>query len=125
MSCDPQINGLSCQRDNPNARINGLRFMQVIPAIDLRGGLCVRLGQGITTARRSSATIPRRWPRTGKRRGRRRIHLVDLDGAKAGRPVNVEPVRAILARVSVPASSAAASATRPTIGPGSTPGSSG
>ncbi len=34
--------------------------------------------------------------------GARRIHLVDLDGAKEGRPVNVEAVRAILKRVHVP-----------------------
>ena len=46
-------------------------------------------------------TIPRRWPRAGSRRGRR-IHLVDLDGAKTGRPVNVEAVKRIVETVKVP-----------------------
>ena len=46
-------------------------------------------------------TIPRRWLLTGSRRGGR-IHLVDLDDAKSGRPVNVEAVRLILKQVNVP-----------------------
>ena len=54
------------------------------------------------TRRRSSATIRRRWPRAGSRRGPQRIHLVDLDGAKTGRPVNVEAVKRIVETVKVP-----------------------
>ena len=67
-----------------------MKTMQVIPAIDLRGGCAFAFGREITTARRSLATIPRRWPRDWEAEGASRIHLVDLDGAKAGRPVNVE-----------------------------------
>ena len=76
--------------------------MQVVPAIDLRGGQCVRLRQG-DYAREivfgaDPAAMAERWASEGASR----IHLVDLDGARAGKPVNVEAVRAILAQVSVP-----------------------
>jgi phosphoribosylformimino-5-aminoimidazole carboxamide ribotide isomerase len=76
--------------------------MQVIPAIDLRGGLCVRLRQGDygreTVFGDDPAAMAARW----EAEGATRIHLVDLDGAKSGRPVNVEPVRSIVKRVAVP-----------------------
>jgi len=76
--------------------------MQVIPAIDLRGGCCVRLRQGDygqeTVFGDDPAAMAARWQADGASR----IHLVDLDGAKAGRPINVDAVRAILERVSVP-----------------------
>jgi phosphoribosylformimino-5-aminoimidazole carboxamide ribotide isomerase len=76
--------------------------MQVIPAIDLRGGCCVRLRQGDfeqeTVFGEDPAAMAARW----ESEGAERIHLVDLDGAKAGRPMNVEAVAAILQRVSVP-----------------------
>jgi phosphoribosylformimino-5-aminoimidazole carboxamide ribotide isomerase len=76
--------------------------MRVIPAIDLRGGLCVRLQQGDyhreTVFGDDPAAMARRWEADGASV----IHLVDLDGAKAGRPVNIEPVRRIVRSVSVP-----------------------
>lgn len=76
--------------------------MQVIPAIDLRGGQCVRLQQGDydreTVFGDDPAAMAARW----ESEGASRIHLVDLDGAKQGRPVNIEAVRAILGRVKVP-----------------------
>jgi len=76
--------------------------MRVIPAIDLRGGLCVRLRQGDyqreTVFSDDPVAMAARW----EEEGAGLIHLVDLDGAKAGRPVNVEPVRRIVERVSVP-----------------------
>jgi len=76
--------------------------MQVIPAIDLRGGLCVRLQQGDydreTVFGDDPAAMAGRWVAEGATR----IHLVDLDGAKAGKPVNVEAVRAVVASTSVP-----------------------
>ncbi len=59
-------------------------------------------GKGITGRKPSSAKTPPRWPEHWEAGGARRIHLVDLDGAKEGRPVNVEAVRAILKRVHVP-----------------------
>ena len=76
--------------------------MQVIPAIDLRGGRCVRLKQGDydreTIFGDDPAAMAARW----EAEGATRIHLVDLDGAKAGRPINVKAVSAILKRVGVP-----------------------
>jgi phosphoribosylformimino-5-aminoimidazole carboxamide ribotide isomerase len=76
--------------------------MQLIPAIDMRGGHCVRLRQGDfdqeTIFGDDPAAMAARW----ESEGAARIHLVDLDGAKAGRPVNVEAVRRILAGVRVP-----------------------
>ena len=76
--------------------------MQVIPAIDLRGGLCVRLQQGDyqreTVFGDDPAAMAGRWVSEGATR----VHLVDLDGAKAGKPVNVDAVRSIVAAVKVP-----------------------
>ncbi|MGE5192544.1 MAG: 1-(5-phosphoribosyl)-5-[(5-phosphoribosylamino)methylideneamino]imidazole-4-carboxamide isomerase [Deltaproteobacteria bacterium] len=76
--------------------------MQIIPAIDLRGGKCVRLRQGDyareTVFGDDPAEMARRWAHDGAQR----LHLVDLDGAKGGRPVNVEAVRAIVGSVAVP-----------------------
>jgi phosphoribosylformimino-5-aminoimidazole carboxamide ribonucleotide (ProFAR) isomerase len=76
--------------------------MRVIPAIDLRGGLCVRLRQGDydreTVFGDDPAAMAERW----ESEGATLIHLVDLDGAKAGRPINVESVKRIIRRVKVP-----------------------
>jgi phosphoribosylformimino-5-aminoimidazole carboxamide ribotide isomerase len=76
--------------------------MQIIPAIDLRGGRCVRLRQGDfdqeTVFGDDPAEMAARW----EAEGAMRIHLVDLDGARTGRPVNVEAVRQIARRVGVP-----------------------
>lgn len=76
--------------------------MQVIPAIDLRGGRCVRLRQGDYDQETVFGEDPAAMAAYFAAEGATRIHLVDLDGAKLGRPVNVEAVRAILARVNVP-----------------------
>src|SRR5262249_3596567 len=79
-----------------------VKIMQVIPAIDVRGGRCVRLRQGDfnqeTVFGDDPAAMAERW----EREGAARIHLVDLDGAKAGRPVNDEAIRRILASVRGP-----------------------
>src|SRR6516164_667233 len=76
--------------------------MQVIPAIDLRGGCCVRLRQGDYDRETVFGDDPAAMAAHWEAEGATRIHLVDLDGAKAGRPVNVAAVRAILERVGVP-----------------------
>jgi phosphoribosylformimino-5-aminoimidazole carboxamide ribotide isomerase len=76
--------------------------MQIIPAIDIRGGKCVRLRQGDyaqeTVFGDDPAEMAARWAREGAER----LHLVDLDGAKAGRPVNINAVRRIVAAVKIP-----------------------
>src|SRR6516165_7026881 len=76
--------------------------MQVIPAIDLRGGCCVRLRQGDYDQETVFGDDPAAMAAHWEAEGATRIHLVDLDGAKRGRPVNVDAVRAILGRVNVP-----------------------
>ncbi len=73
--------------------------MLLIPAIDLKDGKCVRLQQGdmqaSTTFGEDPAAMARRWLDAGARR----LHLVDLNGAFAGKPVNETAVKAILREV--------------------------
>src|SRR6478735_1083492 len=76
--------------------------MQVIPAIDLRGGCCVRLRQGDYNQETVFGDDPAAMAAHWEAEGAGRIHLVDLDGARDGRPVNRAAVRAILERVGVP-----------------------
>jgi phosphoribosylformimino-5-aminoimidazole carboxamide ribotide isomerase len=79
-----------------------VKIMQVIPAIDLRGGSCVRLRQGDYDQETIFGDDPAAMAAKWEAEGATRLHLVDLDGAKAGKPVNVDAVRAILARVKIP-----------------------
>ncbi len=76
--------------------------MEVWPAIDLRGGKCVRLKQGDydreTVFGEDPAAMARHWVDLGGQR----LHIVDLDGARHGRPANLESVEAILQAVDVP-----------------------
>ena len=70
--------------------------MLLIPAIDLKDGHCVRLQQGdmnaSTTFGDDPAAMAKRWLDAGARR----LHLVDLNGAFAGKPVNEPAIRSIL-----------------------------
>jgi phosphoribosylformimino-5-aminoimidazole carboxamide ribotide isomerase len=76
--------------------------VEVIPAVDIKGGRCVRLYQGDygreTVYSDSPVDMALRWVELGATR----IHVVDLDAAKAGVPVNHETAGAIAAAVSVP-----------------------
>jgi len=76
--------------------------LYVIPAIDLRDGRCVRLFQGRfaleTVYANNPVEVARRWEQAGARR----LHVVDLDGAREGRPCHLEAVQAICAAVSCP-----------------------
>ena len=76
--------------------------MEIWPAIDLRGGRCVRLRQGDyrqeTVFGDDPAAMARHWVDLGAKR----LHLVDLDGAREGRPANLPSVRAIVEAVDVP-----------------------
>ena len=73
--------------------------MLLIPAIDLKDGHCVRLIQGdmdqATTFGEDPAAMAARWLEAGARR----LHLVDLNGAFAGKPQNLAAVKAILAEL--------------------------
>lgn len=76
--------------------------MQVIPAVDIRGGQCVRLTQGDyareTVFEADPVVAARRWADLGAQR----IHVVDLDGARGGQQANADIVRAIARGVSCP-----------------------
>ncbi len=76
--------------------------MEVIPAIDLRGGRCVRLYQGDfkreTVFSEDPAEVAREWAGSGATR----LHVVDLDGARTGELANLSVVRQIVDAVDVP-----------------------
>jgi len=71
--------------------------MLVIPAIDLIGGQAVRLTKGDFATKVVYSDRPAEVAAGFLRAGATRIHVVDLDGARAGRPVNLETVRAVAA----------------------------
>ncbi len=75
--------------------------MQIWPAIDLRGGKCVRLRQGDyqqeTVFSEDPATVARRFAADGAKH----LHIVDLEGAREGLPVNLPSVQAILSAVQI------------------------
>ena len=75
--------------------------MDIIPAIDLINGQCVRLSAGDfarqTTYDADPVAVARRFADAGLRR----LHLVDLDGARAGQPVNLSVLEAIASQTSL------------------------
>src|SRR5207247_2409544 len=76
--------------------------MRIIPAIDIRGVRCVRLEQGDyareTIFDEDPVAVAGRWQAAGARR----LHVVDLDGARDGQPRNEATVQAILGASNVP-----------------------
>jgi phosphoribosylformimino-5-aminoimidazole carboxamide ribotide isomerase len=74
----------------------------IIPAIDIKDGRCVRLYQGdyeqVTVFDHDPVAVARKW----EQQGAQRLHVVDLDGAKAGRPVNAQVVFAIVRAIGIP-----------------------
>ncbi|NET33744.1 MAG: 1-(5-phosphoribosyl)-5-[(5-phosphoribosylamino)methylideneamino]imidazole-4-carboxamide isomerase [Cyanothece sp. SIO1E1] len=76
--------------------------MDIIPAIDLLEGRCVRLYQGDYSQSQvfneNPVVVARQWVEQGATR----LHLVDLDGAKVGYPVNWQAIEAIVRAVDVP-----------------------
>ncbi len=75
--------------------------MIILPAIDIKGGQCVRLYQGdyaqATTYDADPVQVAQRWQAAGASW----LHLVDLDGAAAGQPVNIEQIARIRASTSL------------------------
>ena len=69
--------------------------MLLIPAIDLKDGQCVQLRQGIMDSATVYSADPAAMARHWVEAGARRLHVVDLDGAFAGQPVNRDLVRRI------------------------------
>ncbi|TRW95769.1 1-(5-phosphoribosyl)-5-[(5-phosphoribosylamino)methylideneamino]imidazole-4-carboxamide isomerase [Paracoccus sp. M683] len=76
--------------------------MILYPAIDLKDGNCVRLLRGEMDAATVFGTDPAAQARAFQDAGAEWLHLVDLNGAFAGHPVNAEAVQAIIAATSIP-----------------------
>ena len=76
--------------------------MEIIPAIDLLDGACVRLHQGDYEQVTRFSDDPVAQALSWQNQGATRLHLVDLDGAKRGEPVNDAAVRAITAALDIP-----------------------
>ena len=74
-------------------------FMQLIPAIDLKDGHCVRLKQGDMGQSTIFSDDPAAMAQSWFDKGARRLHLVDLNGAFAGKPQNFAAIKKILAAV--------------------------
>src|SRR6266851_8345580 len=74
----------------------------ILPAIDLRGGQCVRLRQGDYAQETVFGDDPMAMARQWVDQGATFLHLVDLDGAKEGRPVNADSIQRIVQTAGVP-----------------------
>lgn len=72
-------------------------MIEIIPAIDIIDGKCVRLSQGDYQQKTVYDVSPVEMARMYADTGVRRLHLVDLDGAKASRPCNLDALREIAA----------------------------
>jgi phosphoribosylformimino-5-aminoimidazole carboxamide ribotide isomerase len=75
--------------------------MQIWPAIDLRGGKCVRLRQGDYQQETVFAQHPAAVARQFAEQGAQHLHIVDLEGAREGLPVNLPSVQDILEAVDI------------------------
>lgn len=75
--------------------------VEIIPAIDIRGGRCVRLDQGDydreTVFADDPVEVAQRWEKAGAKR----LHVVDLDGARDGQPQNEDVIRRVIEAASV------------------------
>jgi phosphoribosylformimino-5-aminoimidazole carboxamide ribotide isomerase len=79
-----------------------LGMFEVIPAIDILGGKVVRLKQGRYDAAVVYSDNPVEFAQKWEAAGAKRIHVVDLDGARSGTPENVEVIKNIIKEVKVP-----------------------
>lgn len=75
--------------------------MHIIPAIDLRDGKCVRLYQGDYSRETIYSDDPREVALSWAYEGAHWLHIVDLDGARAGNLVNIETIRSLTSSVSL------------------------
>jgi phosphoribosylformimino-5-aminoimidazole carboxamide ribotide isomerase len=75
---------------------------EVIPAVDLLGGQCVRLKQGRYDTETVYETDPVKVALRWERAGAKRLHVVDLDGARTGTPANLGLIKEIIKAVAIP-----------------------
>jgi len=76
--------------------------MLIIPAVDIKGGRCVRLEQGAMDRETVFSEYPEQMAMQWERKGAKKLHLVDLDGAVTGRPVNKKAIQGITESLSIP-----------------------
>lgn len=76
--------------------------MEIIPAIDLRGGNCVRLYQGDYAQETVFSDDPLAVAKQWQAEGGQRLHIVDLDGAHSGNPANLAAITAITRALTIP-----------------------
>ena len=76
--------------------------MIIIPAVDIKGGKCVRLEQGRMDRETVFSDLPEEMALRWEQRGAERLHLVDLDGAVQGTAFNKEAIKRVVAAVSIP-----------------------
>ncbi|GAB3527061.1 1-(5-phosphoribosyl)-5-[(5-phosphoribosylamino) methylideneamino]imidazole-4-carboxamide isomerase [Pontibacter brevis] len=76
-------------------------MMDIIPAIDLIGGQCVRLTEGDFSQQTTYNSNPLEVAKQFEAHGIKRLHLVDLDGARARKPVNLAVLETIAAKTSL------------------------
>jgi phosphoribosylformimino-5-aminoimidazole carboxamide ribotide isomerase len=76
--------------------------MEVIPAVDIKEGKCVRLYQGDYHQEIVFSDNPVDVAMDWKARGAKRLHVIDLDGAAGGEPVNIKVIEAIVNQVGLP-----------------------
>ena len=95
------MGGTDLQGGSLRRRRHALTF-EVIPAIDLRGGRCVRLFNGDYDRETEYSADPLAVARQWESLGASRLHVVDLDGARAGHPVNGDVMQQICRALSIP-----------------------
>ena len=76
--------------------------MLIIPAVDIKGGKCVRLEQGAMDRETIFSEHPEQVAIQWEMKGAKKLHLVDLDGAVSGRPVNKKLIQRITEALSIP-----------------------
>ena len=75
---------------------------ELIPAIDLKGGKCVRLQEGVPARATEYSDDPLSTALDWQEQGARRLHLVDLDGAFSGSTTHLEVIRSIVSNLKIP-----------------------
>ena len=76
--------------------------MEIIPAIDLKDGRCVRLFQGDFNQETVFSDDPLAMAQSWQDQGSQRLHVVDLDGAIRGKPVHLEIISSIVKTLDIP-----------------------
>lgn len=84
------------------SRATILIMFTVIPAIDILNGKCVRLTKGVYTDSTTYSEDPLAMAEKWQKSGAKKIHIVDLDGAKTGQPVNNKLIKEIAKKIKCP-----------------------